>query len=257
MSPESVLHLLVLECSLEDAEHLLSTLRNGGIATRPSTAEDLDGLAAVLDKKRLDLVLLNTANETFTVAAVAEAVMRSGKDLPIIAVLDEFTVENLMAAMQQGAVNAVDCENSDHILGICKQVQSHVESRRKLRLVEASLRETERRCHALLDSSRDAIAYVHEGMHVYANPAYLDLFGHDEFEDLASVPILDIVVSGDAGALSVRANLPKIISTLALNCPTTAAKKRPWSFPRLRSTANPAPRWCCAINRWIRNWNRN
>ena len=201
MSADSVLHLLVLECSLEDAEHLLSTLRNGGIATRPSTAENPEELQAVLEKKQLDMILLNTAHEVFTVSTVSDAVMRSGKDIPIIAVLDEFSVESLMAAMQYGAVNAVDCENTDHVLGICKQVQSHVESRKRLRLVEASLRETDRRCHALLDSSRDAIAYVHEGMHVYANTAYLDLFGHDEFEDLAGLPILDMVAPGDAGTL--------------------------------------------------------
>lgn len=201
LSADSVLHLLVLECSLEDAEHLLSTLRNGGIAVRPATAENQDELLKVLEKKQLDIALLNTAHEEFTVSAVSDAVMRSGKDIPIIAVLDEFTVENLMSAMQHGAVNAVDCENSEHILSICKQVQSHVESRKKLRFIEASLRETDRRCHALLDSSRDAIAYVHEGMHVYANTAYLDLFGQDEFEDLAGLPILDMVAPSDAGAL--------------------------------------------------------
>ena len=46
-----------------------------------------------------------------------------------------------------------------------------------------ALREAEKRCQLLLDSSVDAIAYVHEGMHIYANRAYLELFGFDDAED--------------------------------------------------------------------------
>ena len=47
-----------------------------------------------------------------------------------------------------------------------------------------NLRESERRCHALLDSSRDAITYVHEGMHIYANPVYLDTFGFPALDEI-------------------------------------------------------------------------
>ena len=60
---------------------------------------------------------------------------------------------------------------------------------------------SEKRCYALLDSSRDAIAYVHEGMHVYANPAYLQLFDYDEFEELEGLPVLDMVSPKDSQQL--------------------------------------------------------
>jgi diguanylate cyclase (GGDEF)-like protein len=45
----------------------------------------------------------------------------------------------------------------------------------------------------LLDSSREAIAYVHEGMHVYANVEYLKLLRVDSLEELDGVPLLDMV----------------------------------------------------------------
>ena len=44
----------------------------------------------------------------------------------------------------------------------------------------------ERRCDALIESSREPIAYVHEGMHIRANPAYLDMFGYESFEDVTA-----------------------------------------------------------------------
>ena len=70
--------------------------------------------------------------------------------------------------------------------------------RRNVRRIEAALRESERRCEALLDSSRDPIAYVHEGMHVRANKAYLEMFGFDEFEDVEGMSILDMIAPDDA-----------------------------------------------------------
>ena len=59
------------------------------------------------------------------------------------------------------------------------------------------LRETERRNQLLLDSSSAAIAYVHEGMHVYTNRAYGELFGYDDLDDFVGIPIIDLISSED------------------------------------------------------------
>ncbi|MCB1860064.1 MAG: MMPL family transporter, partial [Gammaproteobacteria bacterium] len=47
---------------------------------------------------------------------------------------------------------------------------------------------------AKLEQERKAIAYVHDGMYVYANPAFLKLLGFDTFEQLEGIPALDTVV---------------------------------------------------------------
>ncbi len=67
--------------------------------------------------------------------------------------------------------------------------------------LEAALRDSDRRCDALLDSSTDAIAYVHEAMHVRTNQAYLGTFGYASFEDMLGLPILDMIETGNADAL--------------------------------------------------------
>ena len=38
------------------------------------------------------------------------------------------------------------------------------------------------------------IAIQHQGMFVYANPAFLQLTGYSSFEDLEAMPVLDLVV---------------------------------------------------------------
>ncbi len=198
---DDVLRLLIIEKSLEDAEYLLSTLRNAGIAARPSSAENIEEVQAALERKLLDIVLINADHPDLSVEAVADAVTRSGKDLPVIAVADEYSPEKLLSLQGRGAVDAAAGDNTDHLVGVVRREVANLANRRRLRFIETSLREAEKRCHSLLDSSRDAIAYVHEGMHVYANPAYLQLFSYDDFEELEGLPILDMVSSKDSEQL--------------------------------------------------------
>lgn len=198
---DEVLRVLIIERSLEDGEQQLSTLRNAGIAVRPSSAEDEEELEQVLESKALDLVLMNAEHEVFSIEQVVETTRRFGKDVPVVALIDDFSVEAVVEALKAGARNAVYSEDSAQVELVVRNETENLEQRRKARKLEASLRESEKRSHALLDSSRDAIAYVHEGMHVYANPAYLQLFDYTDFEDLEGLPLLDMVVSDDAAKL--------------------------------------------------------
>jgi len=74
-----------------------------------------------------------------------------------------------------------------------------VSDRRRRRHAELAMQESERRNQLLLDSSRSAIAYVHEGMHVYANRAYVLLFGYSSEEDLSGIPLLDMIEADHLG----------------------------------------------------------
>jgi PAS domain-containing protein len=55
----------------------------------------------------------------------------------------------------------------------------------------------EERCKWLVDTTQEPIAYIHQGMHVYANPAYLTLFGYKSLAQLRSSPILDLIPEAD------------------------------------------------------------
>src|SRR3546814_5230720 len=79
------------------------------------------------------------------------------------------------------------------MLGVVRTEWGDLEARRTLRKLEAQVRETERRCDALIESSRDPIAYIHEGMHIRANAAYMEMFGFESFDDLEGMSLLDLV----------------------------------------------------------------
>lgn len=53
----------------------------------------------------------------------------------------------------------------------------------------------ELRCHWLVDYSWEAIAYISQGMHLYANNAYVTLFGFESMAEVRSMPVAHLVDS--------------------------------------------------------------
>ena len=193
LSKDSVLRLLVVDDSVEAAEALVSGLRNGGIAVRPSRPESEEDLTALLSGQPLDLVLAARSARVVPVATVMRQVAASSKDLPAVVVVDSLDEAGLMEALELGARGVALRNRIDQVQAVVRMEWIDLEARRAQRALEAQVRETERRCDALIDSSRDPIAYVHEGMHIRANAAYLEMFGFESFEDIEGMSLLDLV----------------------------------------------------------------
>lgn len=205
---DNLIRLLLVEDSTEDAEQVVSQLRNAGIAVRPHRAETRDELARALAEQDIDLVLASARARTLPLADVVAVVEHSGKDRPIVALVpaisDELVVDLLRRRVRAFALRG----RPEHLEAVVRREARDLADRRALRRIEASLKESERRCEALLDSSRDPIAFVHEGMHVRANRAYLEMFGFDDFEEIEGTPILDLIAG--PGAEGFKALLKKL-----------------------------------------------
>ena len=197
---DAVIRLLLVEDQVEDAEHLISMLRKGGMAIRPQRPESPEDLDNLLSSQSIDMVLARSDARYIPFDQVAKRVEATGKDIPVLATsstLDEGTVMALIAA---GARGVSLRSRPEHVQFVVRNEFQALLSRRGLRHLEAALRETERRCDALISSSRDPIAYVHEGMHIRANEAYLEMFGFEFFEDIEGLSVLDLISPGDADA---------------------------------------------------------
>ena len=190
---DAVIRLLLVEDQLEDAEQLISMLRNGGMAIRPQRPESPEELDTLLASQSIDMVLARNDARYIPFAEVARRVEATGKDIPVLATssaLDEATV---LAGITAGARDVALRSRAEHVQFVVRNEFEALLSRRALRHLEAALRETERRCDALISSSRDPIAYVHEGMHIRANEAYLEMFGFEEFDEIEGLSVLDLI----------------------------------------------------------------
>ena len=190
---DMVLRLLIVDDSIEAAEAIVSGLRNGGIAVRPCRPEHEAAFVEALAAMPFDLILVAQDAKSVTLPQVMQHVDASGKDLPVIVVLDTLDNNGLLHALDHGARGVALRSRIDHVQNVVRTEWSDLEVRRALRRLEAQVRETERRCDTLIESSRDPIAYVHEGMHIRANQAYLEMFGFESFEDIEGMSLLDLV----------------------------------------------------------------
>jgi diguanylate cyclase (GGDEF)-like protein/PAS domain S-box-containing protein len=190
---DTTLRLTLVDDSGEDAEAVVSALRNSGIAVRPLRPLDPAELQQMVAGQPMDLVLAARAAKGIPLTSVLSQVDASGKDIPVIVLADAVTEADLLADQAAGARAVALRGKFDHLLAVLRREWADLDARRSQRRLEGQLRETERRCDALISSSRDPIAYIHEGMHIRANDAYLEMFGFESFEDVEGLSLLDLI----------------------------------------------------------------
>ena len=192
MKSDNALRLLIVDDRVEDAEALVSGLRNAGIAVRPVRAASAEELSTALAGPA-DLVLAAVSSQALPFADAVHLVSSCGKDLPVIAIADQLDEAQYDAALSVGARALAMRHRPQQVLSQVRNEWADLDARRAQRRLESRVRETERRCDALIESSRDPIAYIHEGMHIRANAAYLEMFGYEDFEDIEGMSLLDMV----------------------------------------------------------------
>src|SRR5690554_805386 len=191
-----IIRLLILDDSQNEAARIVSLFRNAGHATRAHRIASLDELHEALNNT-WDLFIAAPQCEQLTPAVALQTIQRTFRDIAFIQLVEDCASTHLVTALKLGAHNAVPIDEDEHLILVAKHELANLDVRRKQRAAEAALRETEKRCQLLLESSVDAIAYVHEGMHVHANNAYLKLFGYQNADDLEGIPMIDLIASED------------------------------------------------------------
>ncbi len=196
------LNLIIIDDSFDTEEKIVSTLRTQGYAPRSSRVEDDEDLIESIQNKKPDLVLYTRGMELISLKETCDCIKKTldCAPIPLIAVDKEETESNVVEAMRAGASDLSSYTNMDHLMMIINREVNAYRNWQKTFQLQTAYEETEKRCASLLDSSRDAIAYVHEGMHVYSNDSYLSLFGIEHSDELEAMPVLDMVAQSDRDA---------------------------------------------------------
>lgn len=203
MQAKEAIRLLICSDSQHEAETLTSLLRNAGHPTRASIIQSIDELKAKLNEQKWDVCLCRMELPDITGKEVLSEILRQGKDLPTIYFHDEIDSIQTEKALKAGAVDLVPADEYNHLLQVVLRELKNLKLRRELREAEALLREAEKRCQVLLESAQDAIAYVQDGMHLFANDSYANIFGYDDADDLLTMPLMDMVSSKDQGRFKI------------------------------------------------------
>jgi len=197
MSDQEPIRLLILEESQNRAEELIVLLRTAGRATRAHQIESEGDFVEKVSEQHWDLILAAPEAGGFTAEALLSQIQTMDKDIPVILLADNRDPTSITEGLKQGAADVALDDDDERLVLIIARELKNLENRRLRRKAEVELRETDRRNNLLLDSSTTAIAYVHEGMHIYANQAYADLFGYGDADEYAGIPIIDLIAGED------------------------------------------------------------
>ena len=91
------------------------------------------------------------------------------RHMPVVVVAEKDPRNLATVALQHGAAYVVARSNIEHLQLVVIRGLRRLDQTRQAGVLQERAEGAEPRCMSLLDSSRDASAYVHDGMHVYAN----------------------------------------------------------------------------------------
>ena len=203
MSSSSVINLLIVDRSRSDIDHIVKTLRGDGYQIELIETDQTEAVRNAIDYQPLDLILLRLAENLPTLAELRLMVAEAQQDIPIIAVMDDEGRAQYRSArlLEEGADNFFYLDDADHLVAVVRKELRHLQARKRERSFETRFKESETRSQALLENIQEAIAYIHEGLHAYANPAYLRLFGYEDQSELAAIQLVHMVPPGYRDAL--------------------------------------------------------
>jgi len=205
----TAIRLLILSSSFDHTERITTFLRNGGMAVHVTRLHEMEDVEEKLRTEEYDIVLCCAFDEKIDLQQTLDLFAELEKDLPLLIMSDETADPvQLLQAMRDGARDLVDKEDLEHMQLVVAREFDGLQQRRELAEAKQRLQESEERAMGLIESSREAIAFIQEGIHVRVNPAYLEVFGFESREDLEDLPLLDVIDKGSHKEL--RATLKKL-----------------------------------------------
>lgn len=197
MTVNDTIRLLIINDSRSEAERLISMLNNAGRSTRAQHVESEEGLVKLLQEQVWDLLIAHDQSQSVEPISAIRQIKRLKKDVPVILLTDEEGSRPVVEAMKIGAADAILLDEDQHLLLVLQREMENRSQRKLMRHAERKFLEAERRSQKLLESSRDAIAYVQDGMYLFANQSFAERFGYDDKDDIECMPVIDTVGDGD------------------------------------------------------------
>lgn len=195
----SNIRALVVGDEPEDAEHVVSVMRGAGYTIEAIRVDEPAPMREAIAGNELDIALHSLGAMDVKLTDTVKALREHELFVPVLAIGDgDLTAGKALAS---GAADRIAPGDDEHLRHAVVREFQRVLARRRVHFLQEAYAESEQRARTLMESSRDAIAYIHDGMHVLANDAYLARFGYGSFEELEDLPIMDMVTGGDQEAL--------------------------------------------------------
>ena len=201
MVERSFLPVLVISQSQNNAEKLNGILRGAGHAVRSSWAANLDDAEAIIKENSPDIILCFLKVPEAPVNDVIAMQKRLCPNSSLLAVTPKADEAAAAAVLERGGRDLVSMENERRLNAVVKREAEYVERMRALETAQTLVNEYQSRFQEFLAESGDAIAYVQEGILTQANPAFAEMFGFDDVDDVDGHTVMDLFHPDDKDKL--------------------------------------------------------
>lgn len=201
MRTQSLLNLLVIDADQLYAERLVDLLGSYYDSVNLGFLDDKDELLKSLRQSWDVLVFGQAYDMNFT--DVVAIIQEQDIDLPSVCLISKNTVANahndegLPSIMNGTMVKALYVEQETAVIMAIRLLHENLHSRQQLKTLQSVLSEAEQRANVLIKNSKSAVAYIDQGIHIFANDPYLQLFGFEAMNDIIGIPVIDLIAGGD------------------------------------------------------------
>ena len=201
MRTQSILNLLVIDDDQLYAERIVDLLGSYYDSVNLGFLDDKEELLKALRQPWDTLVFGQAYDMNFT--EVVGIVQEQGIDLPMICLISEDTAANahnadgLPSILNGTMVKALSADQEMAVVMAICLLHDNLRSRQQLKTLQHVISEAEQRANVLIKNSKSAVAYIDQGIHIFANDPYLQLFGFESMNDIIGIPVIDLIAGGD------------------------------------------------------------
>lgn len=201
MQNNAHLNLLVIDDDQLYAERLVHLLSSYYDTVNLGFLDDKQELVKAL-RHQWDVLVFGQAYDMKFTEVVA-IVQEHDIDLPIIGLMSDelaqqgYNEKGLPAVINGTMVKAILAEKDTQIVMAIGLLHANLISRQYVKSLRSVLLEAEQRANILIKNSKSAVAYLDQGIHIFANDPYLELFGFENNSDVIGMPAIDLIAGGD------------------------------------------------------------
>ena len=196
------LNILFIDTPSQISEPIMTRLRSGRLAPRADSANNEAEFTTALRAGHWDIIIYKQ-DTGISLQSLGQLLKSNNKDIPVLVLAPDASPEHRINGLKMKACAVVPIDETEMVVLVIRRELYHLENRRRRRMAEFHLLETEKRCRQLLHSSNEAIAFLNRNNEfIYLNPVLVDMLGYEQNKETLGLNLLSLVSEQQQNSLN-------------------------------------------------------